>query len=246
MNTNKYYDIYLQLKRKIIEGFYQEGDLLPSENALSKEYEVSRETIRKSLDYLSQDGLIQKKQGLGSIVLNPTLFSFPISGLTSFKELSDTQGMKSKTILIRNERIQVDEELHKQLKLPVGREIISIERVREIDGQRVIYDYDYLNPDVTGDIPDERLEDSLYDYLENDLKLPISFASKEIVIENVTDRDREFLDLRDEDNHLVVISSFVYLEDAKYFQYSESRHRVDRFRFVEFSRRQHSLEEHTF
>ena len=67
-----------------MQGRYKEGDLLPSENALSKEYTVSRETIRKSLDYLSQDGLIQKKQGLGSIVLNPTLVSFPISGLTSF------------------------------------------------------------------------------------------------------------------------------------------------------------------
>lgn len=229
-----------------MEGVYQEGDLLPSENALSKEFEVSRETIRKSLDYLSQDGLIQKKQGLGSIVLNPTLFSFPISGLTSFKELSEAQGMKSKTILIRNERIQVDKELHKRLNLPIGIEIIAIERVREIDGQRVIYDYDFLNPEVTGDIPDDCLEDSLYDYLENEIKLPISFANKEIVIEDVTERDRKYLDLRDEDNHLVVISSHVYLEDAKYFQYSESRHRVDRFRFVDFSRRQHSLEEHKF
>lgn len=246
MTTNKYYDIYLQLKRKILAGEYKEGSLLPSENALSKEYEVSRETIRKSLDYLSQDGLIQKKQGLGSIVLNPTLFSFPISGLTSFKELADTQGMKSKTILVRNEVIEVDEELHKKINVPVGTEIIAVERIREIDGQKVIYDYDYLNPAITGEIPDDRLENSLYDYLENELELPISFANKEIVVVNVTDSDREHLDLRAEDNHLVVISSHVYLEDASYFQYSESRHRVDRFRFVDFSRRQHSLEEQRF
>ena len=229
-----------------MEGKYSEGDLLPSENALSKEYSVSRETIRKSLDYLSQDGLIQKKQGLGSIVLNPTLFSFPISGLTSFKELSDTQGMQAKTILIKNERIKVDEDLHKKLSLPIGTEVIAIERVRNIDGQHVIYDYDYLNPEITGDIPDDQLEQSLYAYLENELQLDISFANKEILVESVTDKDREHLDLRDEDNHLVVISSHVYLEDARYFQCSVSRHRVDRFRFVDFSRRQHSLEEHSF
>lgn len=229
-----------------MDGKYKEGDLLPSENALSKEYIVSRETIRKSLDYLSQDGLIQKKQGLGSIVLNPTLVSFPISGLTSFKELSDTQGMQTKTILIKNERIRIDEELHKKLNLPIGAEVIAIERVREIDGQHVIYDYDYLNPAITGDIPDEELEKSLYAYLETELKLPISFASKEILVESVTENDRKHLDLRDEDNHLVVISSHVYLEDARYFQCSVSRHRVDRFRFVDFSRRQHSLEEPKF
>lgn len=246
MSTNKYYDIYLKLRQNILDEVYPEGELLPSENAMAKAYGVSRETIRKSLDYLSQDGLIQKKQGLGSIVLNQSLFNFPISGLTSFKELSDTQEMTSKTLLIRNEKIQVDQKLRKKLKLPVGKEVIAIERVRTIEGQNVIYDYDYLNPDITGEIPDERLEHSLYDYLENDMNLLIAFANKEIIVENVTENDRKNMDLRDEDNHLVVISSHVYLEDARYFQFSESRHRVDRFRFIDFSRRQHTLEERKF
>lgn len=246
MSTNKYYDIYLKLKQNIMAEVYPEGELLPSENALSKKYDVSRETIRKSLDYLSQDGLIQKKQGLGSIVLNPSLFNFPISGLTSFKELSDTQDINSKTILIRNEKIKVDKALQKKLSLPLGKKIIAIERVREIDGQNVIYDYDYLNPEITGDIPDEELEKSLYEYLENEMKLPIAFANKEIIVENVTKNDREKMDLRDEDNHLVVIRSHVYLEDACYFQFSESRHRVDRFRFIDFSRRRHTLDDRNF
>lgn len=246
MSTNKYYEIYLKLKQNILNEKYPEGQLLPSENSLAKDYKVSRETIRKSLDYLSQDGLIQKKQGLGSIVLNPSLFSFPISGLTSFKELSDTQEMDSKTIVLRNERIKVDEALQKKLDLPLGNEVLAIERVRQIDGQRVIYDYDYLNPEITGVIPNEELENSLYTYLENNQDLTIAFANKEIIVENVTKSDRSNLDLRDEDNHLVVISSHVYLEDARYFQFSESRHRVDRFRFIDFSRRQHSLNEHNF
>lgn len=243
LSSNKYYSIYLQLKQRIISDDYQEGDLLPSENALAKEYGVSRETIRKSLDYLSQDGLIQKKQGLGSIVLNPSLFDFPISGLTSFKELSDAQEMDSKTILLRNETMLVDDELSAKIHVPVGTEVTAIERIRQVDGQRVIYDYDYLNTDLVGDIPSERLTDSLYDYLENELQLPISFANKEIVVESVTASDREHMDLRAEDNHLVVIRSHVYLEDTTYFQFSESRHRVDRFRFIDFSRRKHSLEE---
>ena len=246
MSTNKYYEIYLKLKQNILNEKYPEGQLLPSENSLAKDYRVSRETIRKSLDYLSQDGLIQKKQGLGSIVLNPSLFSFPISGLTSFKELSDTQEMDSKTIVLRNERIKVDEALQKKLDLPLGNEVLALERVRQIDGQRVIYDYDYLNPEITGVIPNEELENSLYTYLENNQDLTIAFANKEIIVENVTKSDRSNLDLRDEDNHLVVISSHVYLEDARYFQFSESRHRVDRFRFIDFSRRQHSLNEHNF
>ncbi|MEY8291847.1 trehalose operon repressor [Carnobacteriaceae bacterium 52-44] len=246
MTKSKYYDIYLQLKQKIMEGVYEETELLPSENAMAKEYSVSRETIRKALDYLSQDGLIQKKQGKGSIVLNPRLFNFPISGLTSFKELSDSQRMQAETFLISNERIKVDDSLQKQVMWPLDKEVIAIERIREIDGQKVIFDTDYLDPKITGEISNERLENSLYDYLENDLKLPIAFANKEILVENVTEKDRTYMDLRDEDNHLVVIRSAVYLEDARFFQFSESRHRVDRFRFVDFSRRQHTLDERDF
>ena len=37
--------------------------------------------------------------------------------------------------------------------------------------------------------------------------------------------------------HIVVIKNYVYLEDATLFQYTESRHRPDKFRFVDFARR---------
>ena len=244
MIQNKYYEIYLRLKQKIMDGVYEEAELLPSENKLAKEYEVSRETIRKALDYLSQDGLIQKKQGKGSIVLDPQLFNFPISGLTSFKELSEAQQMNAQTLLLSNQQVTVDEKLQKKVPWPIGSDLIVTERIRKIDNQRVIFDTDYLDPKITGEIPKERLEDSLYDYLENDLHLPIAFANKEISVENVTEKDRTHLDLRDEDNHLVIIRSAVYLEDARNFQFSESRHRVDRFRFIDFSRRKHTLNEH--
>lgn len=239
---NKYYDIYLNLKSKILDQDYKEGELLPSENDLAKQYSVSRETIRKALDYLSKDGLIQKQKGRGSIVLNQKIFNFPISGLTSFKELAESQGMNTQTILLSNKQIPVSQELDRKIKNDEWKEVLAIERIRQVDQQNVILDYDYLDPEIIGSIPDGRLVDSLYDYLEKDLQLTISFASKEIVVENVTETDRMHLDLRDEDNHLVVIRSHVYLEDARCFQFSESRHRLDKFRFMDFSRRKHSLE----
>ena len=37
--------------------------------------------------------------------------------------------------------------------------------------------------------------------------------------------------------HIVVVRNFVYLDDASLFQYTESRHRLDKFRFVDFARR---------
>lgn len=68
--------------------------------------------------------------------------------------------------------------------------------------------------------------------------MSISFAKKEITVEDPTEEDRESLDL-DGFHNIVVIKNYVYLEDATLFQYTESRHRPDRFRFVDFARRHH-------
>ncbi|EPS54521.1 trehalose operon repressor, partial [Clostridium botulinum Af84] len=58
------------------------------ENEMMKEYNVSRDTIRKALNLLESNGYIQKVKGKGSFVLDINKFDFPVSGLTSFKELS--------------------------------------------------------------------------------------------------------------------------------------------------------------
>jgi len=67
--------------------------------------------------------------------------------------------------------------------------------------------------------------------------LKISYAKKEIIVEEPTEEDRKWLDLEGFHN-IVVIKNYVYLEDASLFQYTESRHRPDKFRFVDFARRQ--------
>lgn len=60
--------LYQILKDHIQDGVYQEGDLLPSENALCRTYSVTRPTVRQALNTLKVEGLIKKQRGKGSIV----------------------------------------------------------------------------------------------------------------------------------------------------------------------------------
>jgi DNA-binding GntR family transcriptional regulator len=60
--------VYEILRQHISDGIYQEGDLLPSENELCALHKVTRPTIRKALDRLSNEGFIVRHQGKGSIV----------------------------------------------------------------------------------------------------------------------------------------------------------------------------------
>ena len=99
---NKFYEIFRDLKQKIDQKEYPAGSLLPSELNLAQMYNVSRETIRKALNLLLESGYIQKQQGKGSIVLDIQRLQFPVSGLTSFKELQEGQQIDSQTIVIKN------------------------------------------------------------------------------------------------------------------------------------------------
>ena len=60
--------VYETLRSHIDEGIYNEGDLLPSENELCAVHRVTRPTIRKALDRLTNEGYIVRRQGKGSIV----------------------------------------------------------------------------------------------------------------------------------------------------------------------------------
>lgn len=235
--NRKYIVIYNELVEKIDAGVWQVDQLLPSENELKDVYDTSRETIRKALTLLSQNGYIQKVRGKGSVVIRRDKYDFPVSGLVSFKELAEKMGNKPRTVVERLNLITPDKDLAKQLQIEGGEQVWEVVRTRQLSGDRVILDKDYLKQSSVPTLTKAICENSIYEYIEGELNLTISFAKKEITVEEITDEDQTLLDLGDF-SHIVVIKNYVYLDDATLFQYTESRHRPDRFRFVDFARRQ--------
>ena len=109
-------------------------------------------------------------------------------------------------------------------------------RTRQTEGEDVILDYDYLLPKFFEELPTEKMSKSLYDYIEKDLGYEIGYATKEFTVEPVLDSDMKYMTIKN-DPFVVVTRSKVYFEDTQLFQFTESRHRLDKFRFVEFARR---------
>ena len=71
INGRKYlYDIvYDTLKTEILEGKLDYGVLLPSEREIAIRFSVERTTVRKALQLLVDDGLVEKKAGIGTKVI---------------------------------------------------------------------------------------------------------------------------------------------------------------------------------
>lgn len=64
----RYRAIADDLRRQVAAGDFAAGRLLPSESELSESYAASRVTIRKALELLREEGLVDARQGFGWFV----------------------------------------------------------------------------------------------------------------------------------------------------------------------------------
>ena len=86
----KYYKMHHDLEEQIHRGELRAGDRVPSENQLAAVYQVSRQTVRKALAILEQEGYIYAMHGKGTFVserLRPGHKSHNIAVVTTY--LSD-------------------------------------------------------------------------------------------------------------------------------------------------------------
>jgi GntR family transcriptional regulator len=63
--------VYLLLRDEILGGLHPAGEVLPGELRLAELHAVSRVTIRRALDALAADGLIERRAGSGTLVRPP-------------------------------------------------------------------------------------------------------------------------------------------------------------------------------
>lgn len=153
INQPQYIKLYETLKRKIVTGEFPEGDLLPSEHQLTTAYKVARSTVRQALQHLVNDGYIQKKQGVGSIVTSPV----KSLGLLSFKGFSDVVGKTSKNIQTKIITRPEERPWNDGFFYPLTAEekkagCIYIERIRIVDKEPVMLEHTYLPNLGIGDI----------------------------------------------------------------------------------------------
>lgn len=82
----KYVQLQNTLRAEILQGKYLNGDKIPSEPQLMRQYHVTRTTIRKALENLVQEGLLHKEHGRGTFVdlrpINHSMWNF--SGFTDY------------------------------------------------------------------------------------------------------------------------------------------------------------------
>ncbi|WP_307570628.1 phosphonate metabolism transcriptional regulator PhnF [Pantoea anthophila] len=88
--TTVYQAVAAQLEQALKER-YRCGDYLPSEQQLADHYEVNRHTLRRAVDELVQKGLLQRRHGVGILVLMRP-YDYPLHAQARFSQNLLEQG----------------------------------------------------------------------------------------------------------------------------------------------------------
>lgn len=137
-DTPKVYEvIYNRLRSQIFSGKFRPGDILPSENQLCSEFSVSRETVRKGLKQLEQEGLIFSRPKIGYFVSTPNHSNLTLT----FQE--NTEGFTTHYSDVHG--ILPDEVLQKKLDITANQKVIQLSQVtRDPQGTPVSFEIKYI------------------------------------------------------------------------------------------------------
>lgn len=117
------------------------GSALPSERDLCEEYGLSRVTIRKAIDGLVEEGLLERRQGAGTFVSESVQKASggrvekSFSALSSFSEDMMARGRKPGNKWIDRSEGSVTPEEALSLGLSPGSKVYRFQRIRYADGE---------------------------------------------------------------------------------------------------------------
>lgn len=138
-----YQKIYSEIKQTIINGTLSQSEKLPSENKLCQIYNVSRITIRKALDLLTEEGWVVKIQGKGSFANPDAKLRSKITGPARFSEFASSQGSTHKSIILKREIIR-DDSIAKKLGINHDEDLLFIKRVLTLNEEPLMIDQAWL------------------------------------------------------------------------------------------------------
>jgi GntR family transcriptional regulator len=210
-----YRQVYDIVVNRVAKGDWKPGQALPSEQILAQQMGVSQGTMRKVLDALTAEKLLERRQGKGTFIAEYTqeraLFRyFRLASPDGGKRL--TPASAGETVRLRAARA-VD---RSKLDLPAGERVVEIARTREIDGRPALYELIVLPAKLFPGIEKRpSLPNTLYSLYHAEYRINIVAAHEELRSELATAQDERVLHVAVGSPILVIDRIAVCLRDRK-------------------------------
>ncbi|ADG92551.1 transcriptional regulator, GntR family [Arcobacter nitrofigilis DSM 7299] len=211
--------LYIQLKKKLLKDIqdnYKPGDLLSPEVKLEKEYEVSRITIRKAIELLERDNVLERKQGSGTYIKEQKIL-YDANSIGSLTQRLNKQNHKLTTKSIEFEVIKKEHYVKELLKCDT---LLCIKRFREMDGIPFALMLNYLDFDKVPNLKKKFNIESLYTFLKDEYNIEFFNAQETVEAKDSTKEEAQKLGIK-EGSALLSLHRLSFDKDNNPVEYSD-------------------------
>jgi GntR family transcriptional regulator len=143
-----YHQIFLILRNRIFGGEVQPGDLVPGEQELAVEFNVSRITAKRALNELAGAGLVVRERGRGTRVTHRPKAPAVTSSIEGWLENISLMGIATEARVLDFGYVAASEDIAHALELDPGTDVQHAVRVRSLDGEPMSYLVTYVPADI--------------------------------------------------------------------------------------------------
>lgn len=196
-----YQQLINEIKESIQSGELKSGDRLMTEGEFSKEYDISRITVRKAIEVLVEEGILIKKQGIGTFVAEKRL-TRDGSIFMGFTESCRLDNKVPSSRLLSADLAEATTVDQRNLDLEEGEMVIRIRRLRFCDGAPTVLEDNHFSQKYAF-LLGENMDGSLYEILEEH-GIFVAEGKRKITICFATKEEAELLNVKENDALLMM------------------------------------------
>lgn len=215
----QYKVIEQDLRESITIGHYKTGDMIPTEAELMANYGVSRVTVRKALDTLVAQDMLQRVAGAGTFVKN-TFVKEHVPILRGFTDEITEMGMKPSSKVITFELMKVPDRLYRTLGIGKEEMVYHIQRIRYADDVPFVLETTHMSVRLYPDMSLKVLNGSKYHYVEDTLGLKIKYSQHTVTPLLPSEDIAELFSLSTQ-QPIIKAANTTFLENGQVLDYTE-------------------------
>jgi DNA-binding GntR family transcriptional regulator len=222
-----YFQVASRLEAAIRSGAIPSGARLENEIAIAQSLGMSRPTIRRAIQDLVDKGLLVRRRGIGTQVVQGQVTRQV--ELTSLYEDLKVAHHEPGTRLLLHEVIPAPEKIAEHLALPVGAEVVHLRRQRSTDGVAVAVLENFLPAQFATALADHLEERGLYQMLRGS-GVTISVAKQSIGARRAAADESDLLGI-DKGGPVLTMERIAYDNSGRAIEYGRHCYRPDLYSF---------------
>lgn len=190
--------IYVQIRERILAQIQNNeigmGDKLPTEEEMAHDLGVSRMTVRRAIEDLVDEGLLQRKRGIGTFVVAKKMTRH-YTDLTSFYEEAMEQGLQPSSVVLSLKIIPATPEIAGYLNIKPGALVHQVKRLRLLNKEPIALHIAHIPCHLIDTLDKGELESQSLYHIYNAHRLPAQWAKQRIEAHIANEELAEYLDL---------------------------------------------------